>query len=189
MTDPPDDLADLLAPRPGGPSPTARDALLRHTERWLARASWLRRGVRAAAVVGVFAAGGVAGWLARAPVVDGPGSPAPVIEVIAVPVVVPVIPPPIADAPSTPVPTPSATAAEQLAEQADDAKTAARHYRQAGDTYLREQDYPNATRCYRLYLARIGDPGLALDSNDSWLLVSLKNAAYKEKVNGTQNDS
>ncbi len=75
-----------------------------------------------------------------------------------------------------------ATQAELRAEQADDRAEAARLYRQAGNAFLRDQDYANATRCYRLYLARSGDTALSLDTDDSWLLVSLKNAAFKEKI-------
>jgi hypothetical protein len=187
MIDPPDDLADLLAPRPGGPSAAARAAILRQTERGLARRWWLRRGTRTAFVASLVAAGGAVGWFARTPVADAPASPA--VEVVVVPVVVPIIQPPVADTPSAPAPTLSASAVELLAEQADDALAAARLYRQAGDAFLREQDYPNATRCYRLFLARSGQAALALDPNDSWLLVSLKNAAYKEKIDGTKNDS
>jgi hypothetical protein len=74
------------------------------------------------------------------------------------------------------------------AEQQDDPGVAARIYRQAGDAFLRDQDYPNATRCYRLYLARAGDGALDLDSADSWLLVSLKNAAFREKTDVEKND-
>ena len=44
--------------------------------------------------------------------------------------------------------------AELLAEQAADRAEAARFYRLAGDKYLNDlQDYSNAARCYRLYLA------------------------------------
>jgi hypothetical protein len=185
MTHLPDDLADLLAPRPAPTSPVLRDAVLRCTERQLARARWLRWGTRTALVASLFAAGGAVGWFAR-PTPAPPSVPAP--EVVVVPVVVPIVQPALVDGPSSPVPALSASAAELLAEQADDAPSAARLYRQAGDAYLREQDYANATRCYRLFLARSGQTALALDPNDSWLLVSLKNAAYKEKTEVTKND-
>jgi hypothetical protein len=74
------------------------------------------------------------------------------------------------------------------AEQLDNPMAAANLYRQAGDAFLRDQDYPNATRCYRLYMARAGEAALALETNDSWLLVSLKNAAFREKIDVTKND-
>src|SRR5262245_12475035 len=89
MTDPPDDLADVLAPQPGGPSPELRDALLRATERQLARGRRARRAARAALVAAVFLVGGAVGWLARTPVASAHGPPER--EVVAVPVVVPVV--------------------------------------------------------------------------------------------------
>ena len=73
-------------------------------------------------------------------------------------------------------------AAELQAEQMDDPAEAAKLYRAAGDRFLDREDYRNATRCYRLFLARAGDNGLSPEKGDSWLLTSLKNAAYKEKT-------
>jgi hypothetical protein len=37
-------------------------------------------------------------------------------------------------------------------------------------------------RCYRLFLARAGTAGRALETGDSWLLVSLKNESFKENI-------
>ncbi|MBX9585027.1 MAG: hypothetical protein K2X87_32380, partial [Gemmataceae bacterium] len=63
---------------------------------------------------------------------------------------------------------------------------AARLYRLAGDLYLNDrQDYRQAARCYRLHLSRAGAAGLAPQPDDSWLLSSLKNAAYKETVDAS----
>src|SRR5437899_2372763 len=126
MTDPADDLSDVLAPQPGAPSPALRDALLRATERRLARDRWARRLGRAAAVAAVFLAGGAAGWLWRTPVAhEGPraagdGEPAPAPEVVVVPVPVPVLQPPVADAPGSPGTLLAASEVELRAEQADD---------------------------------------------------------------------
>src|SRR5262245_28014722 len=191
MTDPTDDLADVLGPRPGNPSPALRESLLRQTERQLLRDRWLRRGAAAAAVAAVFLAGGAAGWFIRAPrapVADAPGSPVP--EVVVVPVVVP-LRAPVADAPGSPGTAQplSPSEAELRAEQADDPGEAAKLYRVAGDLFLRREDYANATRCYRLFLARGGVAALALEATDSWLLVSLKNAAFKEKTDVPKTDS
>ena len=190
MTEPPDDLADILSPQPEHLAEQRRDAILRATERQLARDRWLRRASRVAVVAAVFLVGGLAGWFARTPVAQAPGSPAR--DVVVVPVPVPVWTPGV-DSPPNPVvntsgsPNPvgslmSASEAELRAEQADDASDAAKLYRLAGDTFLRGQDYANATRCYRLFLVRGGDTVLSLEADDSWLLVSLKNAAYKEKI-------
>ena len=116
--------------------------------------------------------------------------PIPQVEVVTAPVPVFI---PVGSGSVEQVPTPDAplTAAklELNAELQDDAATAAKLYRQAGDRYLAdEQDYANAARCYRLFLARGGDPALAPEPGDSWLLTSLKNAAFKEKVHATPVD-
>ena len=183
----PDELADVLAPRPGTPSPEFRAELLRRTERHLARVRWVRRGAKAVAVAAVF----LAGWFARSSSVPPP-LPASVPDPVVVPVVVLVpvpTPAPVADAPGSPEQAPgSPAAAELLAEQADDRAEAARLYRVAGDAFLGRQDYPNAARCYRLFLARSGDTGLSLEPADSWLLTSLKNAAFKEKTDAPKTD-
>ena len=79
--------------------------------------------------------------------------------------------------------------AELKAELADDPAAAARLYRAAGDKYLNDrQDYRNAARCYRLFLARAGDTGLSPDPADTWLLTSLKNTAFKEKYDAAARD-
>jgi hypothetical protein len=147
---------------------------------------WLRRGARAIVVAGLFAVGGLTGWAARPErerTIESPGA----TQTVFLPVVVPV---PVSESsPADPAPASlSASSAELKAEQEDNAAAAATLYRQAGDAFLRDQDYPNATRCYRLYLGHSGDSGLTLDSTDSWLLVSLKNAAYKERLDVSKND-
>lgn len=178
MSDPPDDLVEILAPRDGQLTAERRAGILVETERRLTRDRMLRRGLRLAAVAGVFAVGAFAGWAAR---------PVPEPERVQVTVTVPV---PVHESlPSVPVSLPlSAHDAELRAELQDDPSAAARLYREAGDVFLREQNYPNATRCYRLFLQRGGEAVLALESNDSWLLVSLKNSAFKEKAHATKND-
>jgi hypothetical protein len=182
MSESPDDLADLLSPPAADSSPEFRDSLLRLTEGRLSRARWVHRGARGVAAASLLVVGGLSGWFARPErerTIELPGA----VHTVVVPVPVPVPEhPPSASASLT------AAAAEIQAEQQDDTITAANLYRQAGDSFLREQDYANATRCYRLFLARAGDSALALDSADSWLLVSLKNAAFREKIDVTKND-
>lgn len=180
MTDPNDDLAEMLGPRSGQPSPALRDAVLRRTEHRLARDRWLRRAAMASGIAAVFLLGGTSGWLARTPVADAPGSTVSDVVLIPVP-----IPTPGVYTPGSPrlAPLLSASEAELRAEQTDDLGEAAKLYRTAGNAFLRQEDYPNATRCYRLFLLRAGDAALAIDADDSWLLVSLKNAAFKEKTN------
>src|SRR5262245_20559289 len=148
MTEPSDDLADLLDPRAAPPSSALRDAILRRTESRLARVRWLRRAARAALVAGVFTAGGVSGWFSR------PERQRPIeLAIDDQPIIVPV-PMPVPERPTRlPQPSPlTASAAELQAEQQDDPRAAGNLYRQAGDDFLREQDYANATRCYRLYI-------------------------------------
>jgi hypothetical protein len=183
MTEPHDDLAPLLDPRPVTDSPALCDLLLRQTERYLTRTRWVGRGMRAALVAGIFAAGGVAGWLSRTP-----SPPASVHEYVTIPVAVPILVPAGVESGDALVAPPTASSAELQAEQQDDPVAQGRLYRQAGDAFLRQQDYSNATRCYRLYLARAGAGALELDSADSWLLVSLKNAAFREKTDVEKND-
>jgi len=192
MTDFNDELEELLAPQAARETPELRDAILRQTERRLVTRKWLRRAGKAVAVAAVFAVGvGVGVWRTseREKVV-----PVPVLqtEVVAVPVPVPVaVPVASGSRDQAPPPVVALTAAklEVEGELAYDPAAAAKFYRQAGDKYLNEeQDYANAARCYRLFLARAGDTALLLEPGDSWLLTSLKNAAYKEKINATSTD-
>lgn len=173
----PDDLSDLLAPKPGAESPALRDELFRRTTRALRVRRWARSAaklvVAAALLVSAFALG-------RSSAPRGPDvMPAVLrVEFVAVPVPVPVLP----ESPELPPTARTARALEQDAEQAD-GMASARLYREAGDAFLSvESDHANAARCYRLFLARAGDAGRSLEVNDSWLLVSLKNAAFKEKI-------
>jgi hypothetical protein len=184
MNDPTDDLADVLASQAGSPSPALQEAILRLTERRLVRDRLWRRATNVALVALIFLVGGVVGWVCR-PVPESVSVPAPTPEVIVVPVVVavPVPAPATTPSPSTGIASLSAGEAELRAEQMDDRAEAAKLYRTAGDTFLRNEDYANATRCYRLFLSCAGDTGLSPESNDTWLLTSLKNAAFKEKTN------
>lgn len=173
----PDDLSDLLSPKPGAESPALRDELFRRTARALRTRRWARSAakgaVAAALLVGAFALG-------RSSAPRAPDVVPAVLhtEFVAVPVPVPVLP----ESPEPPPPVRTARALELDAELAD-GMASARLYREAGDVFLRaESDYANAARCYRLFLARAGDAGRTLETDDSWLLVSLKNAAFKEKI-------
>jgi hypothetical protein len=181
----PDHRGELLAPPSAAQSPGLRDAILRRTGRRLAVRRWTRHGVKAAAVAAVFAAGLILG-VQNAPH-DTVPVPEPRVEVVTVPVPV-FVPLPGGAVEPSPPPVAKRTGHElELdAEQTDDAPTAAQLYRQAGDAYLdAEQDYANAARCYRLFLARAGESALPPEPGDSWLLTSLKNAAFKEKVHAT----
>lgn len=178
-----DDLADVLAPPATGSDAALRATVLKLTQRRFKHARWLRAARRVAAVAVLFVTGGAVGWFAR-PEREFPLGPAP--EVIVVPLILTFpegsSPPVRVPEPNVPVAVLSASEAELRAEQADDRTQAAKLYRVAGDSFLRAEDYANATRCYRLFLTRAGDTGLSPEIEDSWLLTSLKNAAYKEKT-------
>src|SRR5262249_40366840 len=188
MSDPNDDLEELLSPPATSDTPGLRDAILRGTERRLVVGKWVKRAGKLAAVAAVFALGisvGVWRTVERE-------KPVPVPQVEVVTVLVPVAVPVVIDTPNqpaAPAETLSAARLELNAEQADDALSAANFYKQAGDRYLTgEQDYANAARCYRMFLARGGDNALSPEPGDSWLLTSLKNAAFKEKFNVSSTD-
>jgi hypothetical protein len=193
MADEPDELEELLAPPQTSDTPGLRAALLRRTQRQLTLGRWARRAGKLAAVAAVFVAGvGVGMWRtsAQPSAQETVLVPVPVPRVEVVPVPIPLF---VAGqgtsveqlpAPESPQ---SAKALELDAEQADGPRAAAL-YRQAGDTFLTaEQDYANAARCYRLFLVRGGDGALTPEPGDSWLLTSLKNAAFKEKTNASVN--
>ena len=144
----------------------------------------MRQLVRAAAVAGVFAAGGLSGWLAKPEVpvrhlVATMDVAPPEAVIVLVPVAYPADNPAYAVGLTLP---PSADSLEQSAELADDPALAAEWYRKAGDVYLgRLEDYANAARCYRLSVGRLGDGGLSPAAGDSWLLISVKNTLWMEK--------
>src|SRR5207248_5358327 len=141
---------------------------------------WTRRARRVRAVVAV--AAGIAAVFAAGVAVGSAGRKShelpvpplgPVVppEVVVVPVVVPVPaagPTPVQASPEAPL---TAGQYELRAELADDPAEVARLYRLAGDRYLNDlEDYRNAARCYRLFLARAGDAGLSPAPGDTWLL-------------------
>jgi hypothetical protein len=190
--DEPDDLKELLAPPLAAESSGLRDAILRRTQKRLTLRKWTRRAVQAGGIAAVFALGaGVGVWgvpRERETVLVPTPVPAEVVSV-PMPVLIPVPIPVGSTEPNPPTPARRAKALELDAEQADGAQSAAL-YRQAGDAYLSaEEDFAGAARCYRLFLARGGDAALAPEPTDSWLLTSLKNAAFKEKINATPTDS
>lgn len=194
MSEEPDDLDAILAPIAATPAPALRDAIFLRTEGVLRRRRLVQQLTKVGTLAAVLLVGIGIGWKVRP-------EPRNIIlkdhllrepEVIVVPIVVPV-PVPESEPTSPPLVarTEPATAeqAELLAEQADDRGEAAQLYRLAGDKYLNDvQDYSNAARCYRLFLARAGDPALSPEAADTWLLTSLKNAAFKEKFDVAKTD-
>jgi len=192
MIDPNDGLGELLAPKPSQASVELRERLLRKTEGRLVYSRRVRSAIRIGSIACVFLLGGLGGWLARpAPVSLQVPLPQPEVVYVPVPMVIP-IPTPTENVPNSSAEIarpPSGHDTELQAEQEDDPKTAAGLYKLAGDAFLREQNYPNATRCYRLFLVRAGDAALSIDPDDSWLLTSLKNAFFQEKSHVSKTDS
>jgi len=170
----PDDLESLLAPRPVNASAHLQANIRRRTEGVLKRRRIVRRISKVGIIAAVFWAGIALGRNTATPKIVYPVGPLPLVR-------------PKVETPPAPQPLPepepeTAGLAELLAEQATDRSEAARLYRLAGDKYLNDlQDYRNAARCYRLYLGQAGDDALQLQTTDTWLLTSVKNAAFQEK--------
>jgi len=192
MNEPADELEAILGVPPSGSPPGTQEAVFQLTRRALRRDRWSRRLAKVSAAAALALAGVAIGWFARpeqAALVASVANLPP--EVVVVPVVVPVFSPvPESSAPPVVRTEPdSAAQAELLAEQANDRAEAARFYRQAGDLYLdAAQDYRNAARCYRLFLTHAGEKGTVPEPADTWLLTSLKNAAFKETVHVAKTD-
>ena len=191
MTDEPDDLDAILAPISASLSPGLHDAILVRIEREFARRRTLSRLAKAGTLAAVLGLGFLIGQGTRSRPVD----PVPAdlkLQTTVVPVLI-LVPVP-AEQSSSPVlltrTEPStASQAELLAEQSDDRAEAGRLYRLAGDRFLNDaQDYRNAARCYRLYLDRAGEGALTPSATDTWLLTSLKNSLFKEKLNVAKTD-
>lgn len=180
MTEP-DDLESILSSPAATDSHALRDAIRVQTERVLWRRRVLRTTVKLGAVVAVFSLGVGAGVWTRS---EAP-MPVPEREVIVVPLLIPL---PGNEASASPEESIPAPRLELQAEQIEDRAEAAKLYRVAGDRYLADEDYRNAARCYRLFLARAGEPALQPDSKDTWLLTSLKNAAFQEKSHVAKTD-
>ena len=192
MSEAHDELDELLAPKPDDVPIAYRDALFAQTNRRVARNRRVRLIPKAIAVLAIFVVGALAGRGTRGErakaVPEYVYKSDPVVVTVVGVVPVPQFPEPSAPIATTPDPA-TATDAELRAELADDPAEAARFYRTAGDKYLNDgNDYPNAARCYRLFLSRAGSAGLNPEPGDTWLLTSLKNAAFKEKINAKTTD-
>ncbi len=175
-----DDLDELLSPRALPPEPPAvRSALERDVTRLLRRRRWFVRGRRAVVLAACYAAGLASMWFW-----SQAHRPAP-------PEVVQRGPnPPPAPAPS-PAPSPGdddpyrgdpPERLERWAYLATGAKQVAL-YRRAGDLFLEQNDLQSALRCYRRALDGGTTADLAIQADkDSWLLMSMKMARQKERV-------
>lgn len=184
--EPPDDLEALLAPPSASAPAHVQDAIRVRTERVIGRRILVRRIVRLGVGIVVFLAGIGVGRKTHGEPPLAAIEPAPMVVPLLIPIPAAAADPNIPE--SVPAEPATAALAELLAEQADEKTGAARLYRLAGDKYLNDrQDYRNAARCYRIYLDRAGDAALQPHAADTWLLTSIKNAAFQEKSDGLQN--
>jgi hypothetical protein len=172
-----DDL--LSAPLPGPGDPAFRQALLARTTRLVRRRLWVRRGAYAAALAACY----IAGLLTTRPD-RPPQEPAPETQVAKVE------PAPPVEASPSPKADPPEQAPAIVLEQwgplvAKDRR--ADLYRRAGDRYLAESnDTLAALRCYRQALDAAPDQW-DIAAEDSWLLMTLKEARIKERRDGKTN--
>lgn len=165
----PDALDDLLRPAAAPPEGAAlRDDLREQTTRLLRQRRRLRRLARLAALAACYLVGLLTMHWVRPPAVP----PRPLIQG-------PDVSRP-AKKPAPPAEPESALAVEWKALDADG--PGRELYQQAGDLYLREDnDIGSALRCYGNALDAGTDADRAVAAEDSWLLMTIKDARQKEK--------
>ncbi len=173
-----DELDDLLTPRPLPSEPMGmRDVLHGDAARVQRRRRWAIRGRRVAVLACFYAAGLASMQYCRT---DDERPPAEVV----------VVPPAVVPTSTEAIDPYRHDPPERLEKwaflQAGEKRTEL--YRRAGDGYLGREDVEAALRCYRKAL----DGGSAADlavraDSDSWLLMSLKMAKKKERLNARTN--
>jgi hypothetical protein len=171
----PDPLDAMLPPRaPSEADEPLRRRLLERTTRALRRRRRVRFVAWATALAACYAAGMVTmHWLAprqssTVEIVKSPPAPAAAS-----------VPPPAPPPPPDAAPT-SAVALEWKAFDAD--KPRPDLYRQAADQYRRADDPASALRCYGQSLNGASDKDLAISPDDDYLLMIVKEARQKEKI-------
>lgn len=159
---------ELLTPQAPAANGALRDGLLRQTTRRIVAARRLRVAMKGGLCATLFLAG-MATTLLR---------PRSELEHVVVVVRAELSTPPAPESPPKPR---SPSELELEAEKAVVRAEGARRFREAGDLYLR--DYANhsaALRCYRNFLDEAAPADLAISSDDTWLLTSLKRAREQE---------
>jgi hypothetical protein len=171
-----DDLDELLSLSPPPPeSAKLADLIGRDAARVQRRRRWLVRGRRVAVLVAVYGAGLASMWY----LFPQPQAPQPqFVDRRPEPEPPAVVDPYRNDPPET---------LEKWAFLQSGAKRVDL-YRRAGDAFLGRDDVQGALRCYRRALdgATAADLAIQADS-DSWLLMSLKMARKKEKLDARVN--
>src|SRR5262245_6680186 len=158
----------LLAAPAGPPDERQREAVFARTARILWRRRLARRLAHAAALVACFIAGLLTMYWLRPP-----APPPETVTNTVVPVPAPAAPP-------------EPTAVEQQANQKPEERREL--FRRAGDLYATEQgDLQAALRCYGRSLDAGTASDLAISPNDHWLLMAIKDARQKEKIDAKTN--
>jgi hypothetical protein len=165
MRDAMSDPCDFLTPEPTRPDPAASERIFGRTLGVLRRRRWLRRAGWAISLAACFAAG-VTVTLAM--------QPAPKTVTLIVEREKPLPTP----ATATPEPQPAPFVAESDRPRA---------LRQAGDRLLADEDPLAAVHCYTRALDADNDE-LTITTDDSWLLLAIKDARLKEKRDAKTND-
>jgi hypothetical protein len=159
---------ELLTPQTPTANDALRDVLLHQTTRRIGAAKRMQYATRGILCVSLFLAGLATTFL----------RPRSELEQV---VVVVHLESPAPLAPESPPKPRSPSELELEAEKAVVRTDGARQFREAGDLYLR--DYANhaaALRCYRNFLDEAAPADLAISSEDTWLLTSLKRAREQE---------
>jgi hypothetical protein len=158
-------------------SASLRQAVLHRTTRLLRRRRWQRRGAVVLALAACYVAGLVTmRWL----------TPLPAAETIVVEKTTQAAPPPPEAPPPQQEAEPPARALEWKA--LDHPQITVEYYRRAGDRYLAESnDMQAAVRCYKQMLDAGSEHDLIIAPDDTWLLMALKEARQKEKLDAKAN--
>jgi hypothetical protein len=171
-----DNLDDLLTPIVGVPENlSARNALRDQTAGVVRRRRWRKLARRTLALAACYVAGVGTYWLVQnsRPPVPVPSPQSSLVE----------IRPPTTTPKSGPIRIEPPDRTEHWAAQATTGERRVELYRKAGDGYLVQGDEIKALRCYRKSLDYSRPDDLVIQpEHDTWLLMSLKIARQREKI-------
>ncbi len=163
-----DDVDELLRPREPGVTSPKVDAW-KATTRVLRGRRWWRRGRAAVMMAGCFVAGALVMY-----------RPAPTNLVVPTPDAVAIIPQatePRIEAEAQPIESPKRLERWAKLTEGDKQRNL---FRRAGDGFLKYGDEIAALRCYRRSLDGGTPTELAINVEDTWMLMSLKISQHKE---------
>jgi hypothetical protein len=154
-----------------------RAKVFNRTSRILRRRRWLRRAAVVAALAACYGAGvATMHWF----------TPATTVVTVVVEKTGELEPAPIPTSPPLKETEPPAAAMEWNALDHPEKKV--EYYRRAGDRYLTESnDVQAAARCYKQMLDAGSEQDLVIAPDDNWLLMALKEARQKEKLDAKAN--